>query len=766
MGIDLGTTNSCVSVWRNNQFEIIPDKYGNFTIPSIVAFSKLSTFVGFTAKNQTQINQGNVFYEIKRLIGTKINDICDMEYFGYTICCDDNNTTLLKSDYGIHTPEELSSLILLELKQMAKLYLGEEVTNVVITVPAYFNDVRRQATKDAATIAGLNVIRIINEPTAAALAYGLGKKDCTVLVYDLGGGTLDISILNINDGIFEVIGSSGNIHLGGTDFDNRLIMYCLEDFKNIEISLLSLQKLKQECEKAKKILSNVLKTNIIVKNFCTIDNKYIDLIKEISRNKFDELCSDLYYDCLNPLDELLKSCNMEINEIDDIILVGGSTRMPKIRENIKNYFKKEPNISVNPDEIVSMGASIMGYILENKNEPFSQSITLLDVTTLSLGIETLDGIMDIIVPRNTTIPTTKKKLYTTTTDYETSVNINVYEGERKLVKDNIQLGSFELSGLEKMPRGYAKISVIFKINSSGIIEISAEDLRDGNSNYIKVTSNKNNLNQDKINELIEKAKKYEEQDNHETTIKTLRYELIDIIKAIKYNLTTSELNENEKNKILMDVNNINIKNEDIDENLLKEHIKTLREKYFGLCSIINNNINYLNSSTDTFNGTYIYNDECELKYDNVQKNVTVTDNNENIKINLINLCISFLDNLSLVKLEKEKEEEIKYILDDIILWAHVQFKIIKEEYEEKINYVNKLYTDIFTNIKNNDILNEIEYLCYELLDDKINENEKINEILEWIIDTKAKLCVNMIDNINTTEYENNINILKNIKEKI
>lgn len=753
IGIDLGTTNSCVSVWRNNKFEIIPDKYGNTTIPSIVAFTKISKYVGHSAKNQTEINPLNTFYEIKRLIGRKITEICDMEFYNYEICCNENGNILVKSEYGIHTPEEISSLILLELKQMATIYLGEDITDAVITVPAYFTDVQRQATKDAAIIAGLNIIRIINEPTAAALAYGFGNiNDKNILVYDFGGGTLDISVLNINNGLFEVIGSSGNTRLGGTDFDNKLISYCLCDYNINDISPLSLQNLKYACEKAKKLLSNVKKTSIIVKNFYNGQ----DFIKDITRNFFDELCGDLYMNCLDPISELLNSCKLSKNEIDDIILVGGSTRMPKIRENLSNYFKKDPNHYVNPDEIVAMGASIMGYILSNKNDPFSQSITLMDVTTLSLGVETLDGIMDIIIPRNTTIPTTKQKIYTTISDNETSVSINIYEGERKLVKDNLFLGSFELTGLEPMPRGYAKISVIFKIDSSGIIEITAEDMRDGNANYVKVMSNKNNLDQEKINELIEKAKYYENIDKKESTIKILRYELLDIIRAIRYNLSLSNMNDSDKNKIINHINSIDIRNDTIDEDFLKNNIDILREKYFGLCSIINNDIKP--HSTDNI-GTNIYNDEkddnCEIYQANKDK---IISNNEDIKNNLINYCINILDNLSIAKLEKDKEDEIKYILDDIILWAYVDYNINKNEYNDKLNYVTELYNNLFSDKKN--ILTELENMCYELLINN-NNDKTINEILEWIIDCKAKLYVKLINNIDEEEYKKYYDILKN-----
>lgn len=772
IGIDLGTTNSCVAIWRNNKLEIIPDKYGNNTLPSIVAFTKKTKYIGYSAKNQKELNPSNVFYEVKRLIGRKITDISDIsdyEYFSYEICVDDNNLILLKSDFGIHSPEEISAMILIELKQMACLYLGEEVTDAVITVPAYFTDVQRQATKDAAKIAGLNVIRIINEPTAAALAYGLGiKNDVNILVYDLGGGTLDISILNVHDGTFEVIASSGNTHLGGADFDARLLTYCLKthykDYDEIPpLSSLALQNLKNECENVKKLLSNVKKTHIVVKNF----NNERDLKIEITQKIFDELCSDLYINCLDPLNEILKSCKMSPDEIDEIILVGGATRMPKIRENIKNYFKKEPNFSVNPDEIVAMGASIMGYILQNKNDPFSESIVLMDVTTLSLGVETLDGIMNVVVPRNTVIPTTKKKLYTTSTDNEESVNINIYEGERKLIKDNVHLGSFELVGLDPMPRGYAKISVSFKIDSSGIIEVTAEDLRDGNMNYVKVISNKNNMSDDKINELLEKAKFYEENDKNELTIKTLRYELLDLLKVIKYNLTTIEMSDEEKNIILSDINNINIKNDEINEELLRKHISTLQEKYFGLCTIINNNIKANNQNNM---GTNIYNDQDdEIKYEspNLKSNITnnIINNNEDIKYALIDLCINMLDNLKLAKLDMERENEIKYIIDDVLLWANVQYKIIRNEYEEKINYINNLYNEIFQNNNENNISSELEILCFESLKNDNGDKEKVNDILEWLLDMKARVCVGLME----MDYEacrEKINILRNIMTNI
>lgn len=427
VGIDLGTTNSCIGIWRKKNLEIIPDKFGNRTIPSVVAFTSKSKYVGREAKKQIDVNPENTFYEVKRLIGRKYDDdtvVNDMQFLTYTVDKNEQDNVILKTNLknrkNSYNPEELSAILLLELKYMAEEYLKRPITKAVISVPAYFNDSQRQATKDAALIAGLECVRIINEPTAAALAYGLEKasvckdKDINVIVYDLGGGTLDVSLLNISNGIFQVLGSSGNTHLGGADFDNRLITFCMTEFKkkhnyqNLEnLSSISFQKLKQACEEAKKRLSETTKTTIAVKEFYDGKNLFLTITREL----FEKLCRDLFILCLKSLDDVLKSCEMDKTSIDEIILVGGCSRIPAIRNNLKLYFggKIEPNSSVNPDEVVAAGAAIQGYILSHDTDPFSENVVLLDIIPLSLGVETIGGVMNQIIPRNSVIPIKRRK---------------------------------------------------------------------------------------------------------------------------------------------------------------------------------------------------------------------------------------------------------------------------------------------------------------------------------------------------------------------
>ena len=530
VGIDLGTTNSCVGVWRNNNLEIIPDEFGNNTIPSFVGYTKVNKYVGINAKNQKELNPKNVFYEFKRLIGKKINAVeNDKEFFNYDLVPDEENNVNVITDYGlVITPEELSSNILIKLKEMASKYLKNDIKKAVITVPAYFNDSQRQATKDAAKIAGLECIRIINEPTAAALTYGLLNKSLSkkvnesinVIVYDLGGGTLDISLLTITDGLFEVKASVGNTHLGGIDFDNKIISYCINYFKKdnkIEkldnLSSLSYQRLKRACENAKKILSVSLKTNIIVQNF--YEDK--DLILTLTRERLNYICKDLLILALKPLEDILESAELGKEDINEIILVGGMTRMPQIIDNVKKFFNgKEPNCSMNPDEVVAAGAAIQAFILSHDDDPFSENITLLDIIPLSLGIETIGGVMNFLVPRNTIIPITKKRIFTTDSDYDKSVVIKVYEGERKMTKDNFLVGEFELEGIEPAPRGIARIEVKFNIDINGIITVSAEDITDKDKLSVKksitITGNKGRLKPEQINKLINEAREFEIKD--------------------------------------------------------------------------------------------------------------------------------------------------------------------------------------------------------------------------------------------------------------
>ena len=567
IGIDLGTTNSCVAIWRNQNLEIIPDSFGNHTIPSIVAFGKKTKFIGREAKNQTEINPENCFYEVKRLIGRKYQDQTvqnDLEFLTYQIGEDDQGNVILKTHEiptkPIITPEEISAQILVKLKNQAEAYLKQPIRKAVITVPAYFTDAQREATKDAAQIASLEVVRIINEPTAAALAYGLNKnsqdQDLNILVYDVGGGTTDVSILNICSGMFHVLASSGNTHLGGVDFDNRLVSFALSQFKrknNINkldnLSVLSMQKLRRSTEHTKKMLSQTSKDVIAVKDFYDGKNLFVP----ITRKDFEKVCRDLFIMCLKPVEDALKSAELNKKDIDEIILVGGATRTPLIRENIKKYFGgKEPNASVNPDEVVAMGAAIQAYILGNKSDPFSENVVVLDVIPLSLGVETIGGLMTNMIPRNSVIPINRTMKFTTDKDQVDSIKIKIFEGERKLTRDNFLIGEFILRGIEKAPRGLAKIEVSFNIDVNGIISVTAEDLiNPDNKNAINISPNKGRLTQEEIERLINESLEMELKDKLERDKKQLFYQIDDMLSNILDNINSDDIHIKDKDKELI-----------------------------------------------------------------------------------------------------------------------------------------------------------------------------------------------------------------------
>ena len=518
IGIDLGTRFSCVSVWRNKRFEIICDQFGNRTIPSIVAFYRSAKLVGYNALAMKEVNPANTIYDIKRIIGRRITDpmieqikklityeLVDDESDHHNIMVQLDQSDVTLSHKKIYRPEEICAQILIEIKRMACTYLGKNITKAVITVPARFNDSQRQATSDAAKIAGLDVLRMINEPTAAALAYGLGSRDWAdqnknggnVLVYDLGAGTLDISLMNINNGCFRVLAVGGNVHLGGEDIDYLVMNHVIVAFKKqyrlgqFSISKLSQLKLKNAVETAKKILSTVDKAVICVDNFCDFchgKKLYYVLTREI----FETICNEFFIMCIKPLNDVLASCQITKDNIDQVILVGGSTRIPKIQKLILDYFSgtriKKLTMSLNPDEVVSAGASIYGYIMANNQDPFSKNLVLFDITPLGLGVETLQKQMTTIIPRNTTIPTKRTKIFSTDTDEQDNVQIKIFEGERKLTKYNFHLGTFDLSGFEKGPRGYPTIKITFSIDINGILHVTAHEKRSSIENSIQITS--------------------------------------------------------------------------------------------------------------------------------------------------------------------------------------------------------------------------------------------------------------------------------------
>lgn len=493
IGIDLGTTNSCVAVIEGGEPTVIPNAEGNRTTPSVVAYSKKGErLVGETAKRQAITNPDQTVTSIKRHMGSNYK------------------VTLNGKEY---TPQEISAMILQKLKRDAEAYLGGEVKEAVITVPAYFTDSQRQATKDAGKIAGLEVKRIINEPTAAALAYGLDDdKDQTILVFDLGGGTFDVSILELGDGVFEVIATSGNNHLGGDDFDQKIIDYLADEFKkeygvDLRKDRMAMQRLKDAAEKAKKELSSVMTTNINLPFITQTEDgpKHLDM--DLTRAKFEELSADLVEKTMGPTRQALKDAGLEPSDIDEVILVGGSTRIPAVQEAVKKIIGKEPHKGINPDEVVAMGAAIQGGVMAcDVND-----IVQLDVTPLSLGIETLGGVFTKLIDRNTTIPTEKSKIFSTAADNQTSVDIHVLQGERKMAKDNKTLGRFQLTNIPPAPRGVPQIEVTFKIDTNGIVHVSAKDLGTGNEQNITITSS-SGLSDEEIERMVNEAQAHEEED--------------------------------------------------------------------------------------------------------------------------------------------------------------------------------------------------------------------------------------------------------------
>ena len=521
IGIDLGTTNSCVAVMEGNEPVVIPNSEGKRTTPSIVAFlveGKGERKVGDPAKRQAITNPINTINSIKRFMGKKFSDITEEKRnLSYKVEKGTNNTVSINIGSRKYTPQELSAMVLQKMKSTAEDYIGSEIKEAVITVPAYFNDSERQATKEAGTIAGLDVKRIINEPTAAALAYGLDKKDkdIKIAVYDLGGGTFDISILELGDGVFEVKSTNGDVHLGGDDFDSVLIDWLAEEFKKDEgIDLrkdpMALQRLKEGAEKAKIELSSSTSTEINLPYIMPVDGVPKHLVKTLSRSKFEQLSEKLVSRTLDPCKKALKDAKINVSEIDEIILVGGSTRIPKIQEEVEKFFKKKPSKGVNPDEVVAIGAAIQGGVLTGE----VKDVLLLDVTPLSLGIETLGGVFTKLIESNTTIPTKKSESFSTAADNQPSVEIHVLQGERPMAKDNKTIGRFHLDGIPPAPRGIPQVEVTFDIDANGILNVSAKDKGTGKEQNIRIEAS-SGLTDEEINKMKEEAKANADSDQKE-----------------------------------------------------------------------------------------------------------------------------------------------------------------------------------------------------------------------------------------------------------
>jgi len=767
VGIDLGTTTSCVCYWREGNCVVIPDEKGNKTIPSYVGYTNKSRYVGIDAKNQSLLNS-NVYYEVKRLIGRKYSDQDvqrEKELLSYEICENkESGNILLKSTLDNNrtfTPEEISSSILSKLKLQASDYFKRKITKAIITIPARFTDAQRQATLDAAKIAGLECVRTIHEPTAAAMAYGLTNRKLkpneilNIIVYDLGGGTLDVSIVEIStnkdgDNIFTVIGSAGNTHLGGADFDAKLVSFSLRKFKTInkidkldDLPAVSLQKLKQSCENAKKILSTKNKTYIAVKEFYND----LDLFFPITRNDFETICSDLILLCLKPVEDALESCGMSVDDIHELILVGGMTRMPMIMSKLKLRFNLTPNNSLNPDEAIAAGAAIQGYILSAKDNPFSESVTLLDITPLSLGVETVGGVMDVLIPRNTVIPYSISKMYTTDSDYEKSVLIKIFEGERLMTSDNIFVGEFELSNIPPEPRGIPEIEVSFNVDINGIITVTAEESDTHEKSSIIVNTNKGGLTKEQIENLVIEAQELEARDEIERVLRLKFYQIDDICSNIKINIGNKNFKLSKTDQEIIETD---IKNTDkwlkekkyfdrtMDE--LNETLDSLKKKY-GVLIVrgrLDDDDNTINANASKTEATNIYDDEIEddkEKYIEMKELedlglIGLTDPEiselKELKKSLNDLCYSIFDiieNPSFV-IEKEHKKELRDFIDDALLWICSHDKPTKADYKVKIDEINEacdkilqvyegknsqIFVDEFSEIKTK--LDELENLC-------------------------------------------------------